>query len=187
MYSDPSQSLKRSLRDHSGLFIFEGVVLGILGVIAIILPFFAGLATTIFFGWLLVIAGIVGLVATFGARQAPGFGWSLVSALVSLIVGGLLIYNPVQGLVTLTALMTAYFIVDGISIISLALSHRRELSGRWQVMLANGIFDLGLAVVVIAGMPGTFMWAFGLLIGIDLIFGASALVAMALAARRGDL
>jgi uncharacterized membrane protein HdeD (DUF308 family) len=83
--------------------------------------------------------------------------------------------------------MTAYFIVDGISIVSLALSHRRELSGRWQLMLANGVFDLILAVVVIAGMPGTFVWAFGLLIGIDLIFGASALIAMALAARRGDI
>ncbi|MFX8466525.1 DUF308 domain-containing protein, partial [Acinetobacter baumannii] len=76
--------------------------------------------TTIFFGWLLLIAGIVGLVATFGARNAPGFWWSLLSAVVSLLVGGLLIYNPVQGLFTLTALMTAYFIVDGISIVSLA-------------------------------------------------------------------
>lgn len=187
MYSDPSQSLKRSLRDHSGLFIFEGAVLGILGIVAIVLPFFAGLATTIFFGWLLLIAGVVGLVATFGARGAPGFGWSLVSALAALIVGGLLIFNPVQGLFTLTALMTAYFIVDGISIISLALTHRRELSGRWQMMLANGIFDLILAIVVIAGMPGTFMWAFGLLIGIDLIFGAAALISMALAARSGDI
>lgn len=186
MFSDPAQSLKRSLRDHSGLFIIEGIVIGILGVVAMILPFVAGLATTIFLGWLILIAGIVGLVATLNSRAAPGFGWSLVSAIAGIVVGGLLIWNPVQGLMTLTAVMTAYFIVDGISIISLAIAHRRELSGRWEFMLANGVFDLILAAVVISGMPGTFLWALGLLVGIDLIFGAASLIALALAARKAS-
>lgn len=187
MFQDTSPSLKRSVRSHSGLFLAEGIVLAILGVIAIIVPFVAGLATTLFLGWLLVIAGVVGLIATLGTRAAPGFVWSLVSALVALIVGGLLIWNPVQGLFTLTALMTAYFIVDGISIISLAIAHRRDMSVRWQLMLANGVFDLLLAVIVIAGMPGTFLWALGLLLGIDLIFGGIALIALAIGARRETL
>jgi uncharacterized membrane protein HdeD (DUF308 family) len=183
MSSDPSQALKRTLHAHSGLFIAEGIVLGILGIAAIVLPFMAGLATTIVLGWLFLIAGIVGLLATFGTRSAPGFGWSLISAVLALLVGIILLWNPLQGLVTLTAIMTAYFIVDGISMISLAIAHRRELSGRWEILLANGVFDLILAAVVILGLPGTLAWALGVLVGIDLIFGAAALIAIALAAR----
>ncbi len=180
-------ALKRSLRAHWGLFIGEGIVLAVLGVAAILLPLLAGLATTIVLGWLLLLAGVVGLIAVFSTRSAPGFGWSLVSACLAVLVGGILLWSPLQGLMTLTIVMTAYFIVDGLSLISLALSYRRELSGRWEWMLANGIFDLLLAAIVISGMPGTLVWAFGLLIGVDLLFGAAALIAIALAARREAL
>jgi uncharacterized membrane protein HdeD (DUF308 family) len=175
------------MHDHWGVFLAEGIVLGLLGIAAIGLPLLAGLATTIFLGWLLLIAGIVGLLAGFRARTAPGFGWSLLSACVALIAGGILVWSPLQGLMTLTIVMAAYFVVDGVSIITLAIAHRRELSGRWEWMLGNGIFDLLLAAIVISGMPGTLVWAFGLLIGIDLIFGAAALVALALAARKDAL
>jgi uncharacterized membrane protein HdeD (DUF308 family) len=152
-----------------------------------LIPLLAGLATTIFLGWLFLIAGAVGLLATLRARQAPGFVWSLLSAVVALLVGGVLVWNPLQGLVTLTYVMIAFFVVDGIFIISLALAHRRELSGRWEWMMANGVVDLVLAGVVIAGMPGTLIWVVGLLVGIDLLFGGASLIVMALTARKEAL
>jgi len=182
-----SAALKRWLHDHWGLSLVEGIILCVLGLAAIILPPLAGLATTVFLGWLFLIAGVVGLVSTLRARQAPGFGWSLLSALLALIVGGVLLWSPLQGLVTLTFVMIAFFIIDGILMIVLAIAHRRELSGKWEWIMANGVIDLILAAIIISGMPGTLIWALGLLVGIDLLFGGAALISMALAARKEAL
>lgn len=179
-----SAFLKRAMHDHWGLFLAEGVLLCLLGLIAIVVPPLAGLATTVFLGWLFLIAGIVGLVATLRARQAPGFGWSLLSALLALLAGAVLLWDPLQGLVSLTYLLTVFFIVDGILMIVLAVAHRRELSGKWEWILVNGVIDLVLAAIVISGMPGTLVWALGVLVGVDLLFAGTSLIAMALAARR---
>jgi uncharacterized membrane protein HdeD (DUF308 family) len=181
--TDVSAALKKSIHDHWGLFLGEGIVLVLLGLAAIAIPLFAGLATTIFLGWLFLIAGVVGLVATIRARHAPGFWWSLLSASVALLAGAVLVAHPLQGLVTLTFVLTAYFVIDGIFVIVMALSHRRDLSGKWEWMLVNGVVDLVLAAVIISGMPGSFVWVLGLLVGIDLLFGGASLIAMALDAR----
>jgi uncharacterized membrane protein HdeD (DUF308 family) len=64
-----------------------------------------------------------------------------------------------------------------------ALEHKKELSGRWGWMLASGIIDLILAAIILLGLPGTVAWALGLLVGINMLFGGVALIAMALHAR----
>jgi uncharacterized membrane protein HdeD (DUF308 family) len=176
-------ALTRSLHEHSGLFLAEGIILSLLGLAAMIVPVMAGLVATIFLGWLFVIAGVVGLVATLRARGAPGFGWALLSAIAALVAGFVLLWNPFQGLATLTYVLTAFFVVDGVLIVALAVAHRRELSGRWQWMMVNGVVDLVLAAIIISGFPATLYWALGLIVGVDLIFGGASLIAMALAAR----
>lgn len=181
---DAPDILKRSLHDHWRMFLIEGIVLLILGSAAIIVPPLAGVATTIVLGWLFLIGGIFGVVATFRARQAPGFAWALLSAAVAVVAGAVLLWNPLAGLVTLTYVLIAYFVVDGIFTIALAIAHRRELMGRWEWMLFNGIIDLVLAAIILSGLPGAFAWALGLLVGIDLVFGGASLIAMALAARK---
>ena len=183
--SEVSATVTRSMHDYWGLFLAEGIVVSVLGFAAIIVPPIAGLFATVVFGWLFLIAGIMGLVTTLRAREAPGFGWSLLSALVAVIAGGILLWNPLQGLVTLTYVLTAFFIADGILVIILAIAHRRELSGKWEWMMVNGIIDLILAGIFIAGFPGTLVWAFGLLVGIDMLFAGGSLIAMALQARKG--
>ena len=175
--------LTQSIHDHWGVFLTEGILLCVLGFAAIAIPRIAGLAATVVLGWIFLIAGIVGLVATLRARQAPGFGWALLSAIIAIIAGVMLLWNPFQGLITLTFVLIAYFIADGVLIIGLAIAHRRELSGRWEWMMVNGIIDLILAGIVISGLPGTLFWALGLLVGIDMIFGGASLIGMALDAR----
>ena len=175
--------LRKSLHTHWRTFLAEGVILCLLGLAAIILPPLAGLAATIFLGWLFVIAGFVGLVFTFRAQRAPGFGWSLLSAVAAVAAGGVLLWNPLQGLVTLTYVLIAFFIIDGIFMIMLAISHRRDLAGKWEWVMGNGVIDVILAGLVISGLPGTLAWALGLLVGIDLVFGGASLIAMALHAR----
>ena len=181
---DPQAIMVRAIRAHSGLYLAEGIALIILGLGAMIIPPLAGLAATIFLGWLFIIAGAIGLAATLRARGAPGFAWSLLSAIAALIAGAVLLWYPLQGVITLTFVLTAFFIVDGLFMVGFALSHRRELSGRWEWMLFNGIIDLVLAGIIISGMPGTFAWALGLIVGIDLLFGGVSLVMVALEARR---
>ncbi len=180
----PSAAVTQSMHEHWGLFLAEGIVVTILGLAAIIVPPIAGLFATVVLGWLLLIAGAVGLFVTLRSRQAPGFAWALLSALAALVAGGLLLWNPLQGLVTLTYVMTAFFIVDGVLTIVLAIAHRRELTGKWEWMMVNGIIDLLLAAIIIMGFPGTLVWAFGLLLGIDMIFGGASLIAVALQARK---
>jgi uncharacterized membrane protein HdeD (DUF308 family) len=91
-----------------------------------------------------------------------------------------------RGVLSLTLVLIAFFVIEGIASIMFALDHKRELSGRWGWMLASGIIDLILATIILTGLPGSAAWALGLLVGINMVFGGSALIAMALYAREID-
>jgi uncharacterized membrane protein HdeD (DUF308 family) len=192
MSTDPSgaselqRALTQSIREHWVLFLIEGIVLVILGLLAIIIPPIATIAVTIFLGWLFLISGIVGLVTTFWARHAPGFWWSLLSAVLAIAAGIVLLGWPVPGAVSLTLLLIAFFIIEGVLSILYAFEHKKELTGRWGWMLISGIIDLILAAIIWGGLPGTAAWALGLLVGINMLFGGSAMIAMALHARSAD-
>jgi uncharacterized membrane protein HdeD (DUF308 family) len=90
---------------------------------------------------------------------------------------------PLSGVVTLTLVLSAFLGVEGVVSILYALEHRREWSGRWGMLLFSGVVDLLLAALILAGLPGSAAWAIGILIGINLVVGGSALMAMALRAR----
>jgi len=172
-----------ALRDHWKMFLIEGIVLLVLGVLAVLVPVIATLAVTILFGWLFLVSGAIGLVSTFWMRQAPGFWWSLVSAALGIVVGLVLLASPLGGALSLTLVLIAFFIVEGAASIMFALDHRRELTGRWGWMLLSGVIDLALAMMIFAGLPSTAAWAVGLLVGINMLFGGAAMIAMALHAR----
>jgi len=184
--SELQRALTQSIREHWVLFLIEGIVLVILGLLAIIIPPIATIAVTIFLGWLFLISGIVGLVTTFWARHAPGFWWSLLSAVLAIAAGIVLLGWPIPGAVSLTLLLIAFFIIEGVLSILYAFEHKKELSGRWGWMLISGIIDLILAAIIWGGLPGTAAWALGLLVGINMLFGGSAMIAMALHARNAD-
>jgi uncharacterized membrane protein HdeD (DUF308 family) len=172
-----------TLHEHWRLFLTEGIVLLVLGVLAIVVPPIATIAVAVLIGWLVLMSGIVGLVATFRARSAPGFGWSLASAVIGIVAGIVLLGWPLSGAFSLTLILTVFLVLEGVVSILYGLEHKRELSGRWGMMLFSGIVDLVLAGIIFAGLPGTAAWAIGLLVGINLVFGGSALISMALHAR----
>ena len=176
-------AVSAAIHRHWGLFLLEGIVLIVLGTLAVLVPAVASVAATIVFGWLLLLSGVLGLIATFRARQAPGFGWSLLSAIIGIAAGLVLLAMPVQGTFSLTAVLIAFLFAEGVASILYAFEHRKGSSGRWSWMLASGIIDLVLGTMLLAGLPGTAVWALGLLLGINMIFGGWALVWMALHAR----
>jgi len=173
----------KALHDHWALFLVEGVVLLVLGATAVALPLLATLALTIIIGWLFLVSGVMGIVTTFWMRHAPGFWWSLISAVLGIAVGLVLLASPVSGAFSLTLVLIVFFGIEGVVSVMFALDHKRELTGRWGWMLVSGIVDLVLSVMIFAGLPSTAAWAIGLLVGINMIFGGSALIAMALHAR----
>jgi uncharacterized membrane protein HdeD (DUF308 family) len=179
-------ALATSLHEHRVFYLVEGIVLMCLGAAAIIVPPVATLAVTIFLGWLFLVSGIVGLFTTFWMRGVPGFWWSLTSAILAIVVGVLLIGWPIAVTLPLTFLLVAFFLIEGVASIMFALDHRRELSAAWGSMLASGIVDLVLGGLIFAGLPSTAAWALGLLVGINMVLGGVALIAMALRARRID-
>ncbi|HEY1362745.1 MAG TPA: HdeD family acid-resistance protein [Xanthobacteraceae bacterium] len=180
---DLQRAVSQSLRRHWVLFLVEGIVLVVLGILAILVPPIATLTFTLVIGWILLISGVVGLITTFMARHAPGFWWALLSAVLGIVVGLILLARPVVGAVSITLLLIVFFIVEGVASIMYAIEHRNELSGRWGWMLVSGIIDLILAAMIWAGLPSTAGWALGLLVGINMLFGGSAMIALALHAR----
>jgi len=181
--TDLQSKMRAAVREHWKAFLIEGILLVILGLAAIIVPPLASLAVTIFLGWLFLISGIAGLALTFWARQMPGFWWSLVSAALAVVAGAILLARPVQGTLTLTIVVGAYFLAEGIATIMYALEHRRELSQRWSWLLVAGLMDILIGIIIVTGLPGSALWAIGLLVGINLLFGGASLIGMALAAR----
>jgi uncharacterized membrane protein HdeD (DUF308 family) len=177
-------AMRRTVRAHWGMFLAEGIILLILGIGAVVLPPVATVAVEIIFGWLLLVSGIVGLLSTFWMRGAAGFWWSLLSAVIALTAGIVLLRWPLSGALSLTLVLTAFLSVEGVASILYALDHKRDLSGRWGMMLASGIIDLFLAGMIFLGLPSTAVWAIGLLVGVNLIVGGAALIAMALHARK---
>jgi len=181
--SELRSRLSQAVREHWKLFLIEGIILVILGILAILVPPLATIAVTILIGWLFLISGVAGLITTFGARHAPGFWWSLLSALLGIAAGLVLLVWPLSGAISLTLLLIVFFIIEGVLSIMYAVEHKRELTGQWGWMLVSGIIDLILAAMIWGGLPSTAAWALGLLVGINMLFGGSAMIAMAMHAR----
>jgi len=175
-----------TLHEHWKTFLAEGIILVILGAAAFMIPVFATRFVEAFVGWLFLISGIVGWYTTYQLRHAPGFLWAMVSAILGVAAGLILLLRPATGIFSLTLVVIVFFIVEGGASIMYAFDHRRELSGRWGWMVTSGIVDLILAGIIFAGLPETADWAIGLLVGINMLFGGVAMIAMALQARDVD-
>lgn len=173
----------KSIREHWWLFLIEGIVLVVLGAAAILVPQIASLAAAIIFGWVLLFGGAVGLVTTIMGRHAPGFVWSFFSAMVAIAAGVALIGWPEGGVASLTLVLAAFLTIDGVLSTFYALEHRRHGSQRWIWLLVNGVLDLVLATLIILWFPAVAPWVLGLILGIDLVFAGTGLIAIALAAR----
>src|SRR5215204_343382 len=104
-FSELQAKMRDTMRAHWKAFLFEGILLAVLGLAAMIVPPMASLAVTIFIG---------GLIVTFWARNMPGFWWSLISAALAVLAGLVLLAKPVQGALTLTIVVGAYFLAEGV-------------------------------------------------------------------------
>ena len=154
-YSDRNQaSVAKSTPDHWVLFLMEGVALILFGLLAIAAPSIADENVTGILGWLFLLSGATGLMTTYRARQAPGFLWSLVSAVLAIFIAVVLIENKSQDLYggllgwpfhdagPLRLILVLFFVVEGGVSIMFGIEHRRHFSTRWAFIFASGVVDL---------------------------------------------
>jgi uncharacterized membrane protein HdeD (DUF308 family) len=195
---DADRLPNRAETSHGTLFLLEGIVFVALGLLAIAVPAISSADMTYYIGWLFLVGAVIGLATTFWARRMPGFWWSLVSALLGILVGVVLIGNksqdlyggllgwPFQTVGPLRMILVLFFLVEGGASIMFAFEHRRQFSGRWAWMLASGILDIALGCIIVFDLPGTSAFTMALLIGINMIVGGAALIAMGLHGRSGN-
>ena len=177
-------ALRDAIARRWKLLVIQGAILTLLGILAIALPRFATLTVELFIGWLFLIAGIAGLVAIIALRDIPAFLWGLVTAALSVVTGILLLWHPAAGAVSLTILLTAFFITEGIFQTAAALAYREVLGGSWGFVLLSGITDLVLAAIIVFALPQSAGWTLGILVGINLITSGYGILIIAFVGRR---
>jgi uncharacterized membrane protein HdeD (DUF308 family) len=176
------RQMAATIHAHWKLVLAQGIVMMVLGFLAVAEPNVATIAVGIFVGWLFFIGGIFRAMSVWQSRGMPGFAWSLLTALLAIVLGLILIVRPLAGVLTLTMVLIAFFILEGITAIVLAVQHREHLWS-WGWVLFSGIVDLLLAFLIWDGWPSSADWAIGLLVGINMLFFGLSLVMTALAAR----
>jgi uncharacterized membrane protein HdeD (DUF308 family) len=181
---DIQRSVRHAVRLHWHLFVAQGVITTVLGVLAVIWPQISTVAVDVYIGVIFFLAGAVGLGLMFFAPTVSAFLWSLLTAALSLLAGVLLLWHPVEGAISLTLVLIAFFIVEGLFQTAFSFGYRDLFPESWGWMLASGIADLALAALIVAGWPGSASWALGLIVGVNLITSGVATIMVAVTARQ---
>lgn len=169
------------LQNNIGWFIGLGFGLMILGFLALLLPLVATFAIEAVIGILFAIGGIMLLIHAVRWRKSINFANELLIGIVHLIAGMLLLIYPVAGVLTLTLLLTVFFIASGIFKIILGFSMKP--ASRWGWIIFSGLITLMLGVLLWAGLPVTAFWAPGFIVGIDLFFTGLSILMISWAIR----
>ena len=169
------------VKRNAGLAIVVGVILLIVGVIAIGSPFIAGISVTLVVGVMLIVAGISELFFAFKAGSLGKGLLTFIMGILAVVVGGLMISRPDVALASLTLFLAAYFFVSGIFEIAWGF-RMRPVSG-WGWTLFGGIVSVVLGMMIWGQYPFSGAWAVGTLVGIRLIFNGWTLIMIGAAAR----
>lgn len=184
---DLTSELKQAVRENATRFRWLGVALIVLGLLAILFPLVASVATKILIGWVFLIAGALVLWHAFQSRSWRPAILSGLVGLLQLAVGVYLAFFPLTGLLGLTVLVSVVFLVQGVVELALSWQHRpghgNEGPG-WVWMGISGLISLALGLLLLAGLPGTALWAIGLLLGINALSTGISFLALASTADR---
>jgi len=166
-------------RFRRGSLVF-GALLIIAGIAGIAVPQVMSFVVSVFLGWLLLVAGVLSGYLVFLSRGRSMIAW--LKPVLLVLTGGLFLFYPGTGVVTLALLLTFYLLLDAFG--SFGLAHDLYPARGWGWMLLNGAVSLALALVLLFAWPAASPVIVGLYIGISLFFDGLALVFLGLLARR---
>lgn len=171
-----------SVRESSsGWSIFFGILLVVAGLASIALPFVGGIAASIFFGWLILFAGVAHLVYAWFERGAGGVIWQILIGLVYVAAAISTFLLPVTAVIALTLVLGWYIAIEGIIELVLFSRLRRVPGAGW--LLFDGVVSLFLAGLILLRWPSSSFWVLGTLVGISLLFSGIARLTMPVARR----
>lgn len=165
-------------------FVLEGVALTLLGVLAVALPWAAGLAAALVFGWVLLLGGIVSLVSLARTRGHGHAAWRLVSAAAAIAAGIIVLFNPWAGAWGLALWIALYLLVTGFALGMVAVHLKRAEAPGWWWLFAPAAVDIALAVLAVFFAPVAAPALIGYLVGLDLVFSGVGVLAFARARGR---
>ncbi len=177
-------STRESLQNQWGWVFFFGILLLILGTLAIVLPLYAGLAVALTLGWLFMLEGIFQIIHAFRMKIGGGLILNVILGLLGLAAGILLLIYPMRGLLTLTLFLTIFLVAQGIFRILLSLQLRRQ--GAWGWLFFGGLLSLALGIMIYAQWPSSALWIIGLFIGIDFIFTGWSMIMASMTLKQAD-
>lgn len=168
------------LRKRWGWFLGLGVVLALLGTIALGSAVLTTLASMVFVGWLMMMGGVFQTLHAFTCREWGGFFIDLLAGLLYAVAGLLIVLHPAATATGLTLLIAILLIFGGIFRIAVALTVRFH---NWLWLLLHGAVNLLLGIFILQDWPMSGLQVIGLFIGIDMIFNGWSLIMLGLAAR----
>jgi uncharacterized membrane protein HdeD (DUF308 family) len=148
----------------------------------VLAPFFAAIAVSVVIGWLIILAGIVHIALAFHTHGAGSVIWKLLVGFAYLCFGAYLLVHPIVGVATLTLLLAALFVIEGILNLVLFFQMRSERGSSW--VLIDGVVTLLLGAMIYMQWPWSASWAIGVLVGVSMIMSGVARIALTSAARR---
>ena len=164
-----------------GWFLFLGIVYVFAGLLAILSPVVVTLLSVVFFGVILLIAGLATLIHAFWTHRWDGFAVQLLAGILASVAGFLLINDAAAGAAVITLILASYFLVSGFfrlgfGIMRASLHHRTAL-------IVSGLVTLLLGVLIAVHWPSSSLWVIGTFVGIDLIFYGFSLITLARALK----
>ena len=166
---------------HWGWFLALGILLVALGIAAIARSIASTVVSMLFFGWLLLFAGIIEFVNAFMVGRWAGFFLHLLIAILFGITGILMLIRPVISAEAMTFVMSLFFLMGGLYQLLSAIFSR--FAG-WGWHAVNGVVSSILGLLLLAQWPISGLYAIGLFVGIDLIFYGGTWIALALGLRK---
>lgn len=163
---------------NANSFLFFGIALLILGALAIGSQFLFTIGTVIFFGALMLVAGIAELVHIIASKKRNKMIFNILSALAYIVTGCLTLWNPLVGALSLTLIMGVFFLFAGGVRVAYGLAHRDE--DRWVWFVLGGVINFILGMMIMMGWPATGLWMIGLFVGIEMIFHGTSWIMLAM-------
>ncbi len=160
-----------------------GVVMVVIGILAVLAPLASGLVFDLFFGALLIAAGIVEFIDAFRAGTWQRGVLLALAGVVTLVAGVLFLARPLVGLVVLTVAFVAYLVFVGAFRIVMAVQLPKGTPGKG-MGIVSGIVALVLAYIALAKLPNVSAWLIGTFIGVSLIFAGIERIWQARGIRR---
>ena len=179
------EAARAQIKRNWGWFLALGIVFVLAGLAAIAFPLLSTIATKIALGWIFLAGGVLMVLHAFSASGWRGFLLGLLIGILYVVAGGWLAFFPFTGIITLTILLAALFLAEGVLEVIMALRVRPHEGWVW--LLLSGLVAAAAGIMIAMGLPSSATWAIGLLTGINLLMTGASFIALALAGRRGDV